>query len=492
MGAGEGDATPALVFTTAGCKHCRRAKAMLKDKGVHYREVDVQTYPELMEELVQDTQWRTVPQIFVRGTFVGGASELDDWIQQGKLDESLKGTQQTLPPEILKLLERVEAESERGSDAEHNGSRNPSAEASRASFERALALRRYAKRMNNEITSFVSDQSATGEEVTDWMLRNLEEVSTGEQAINLGREMQTLSLLNHKTYSSPFDNSKEVYRLFMHEAGPKLPGLNVKSYWTLPTRHAAVVAEELRNKIMALYELALSEDGTRVNYGVLKKSEKFLEYVEATEELQNVDLYAMTVNEKKAFFINIYNALVIHAMVVKGEPSSFLERMFFFTNTKYCIGGQAYSLDDMENGVLRGNRAPASSLLNTRPFSEKDPRRFHAIVPMDPRIHFALVCGAKSCPPIKIYTADNIDKGLEAATAAFLEAEVEVDEYSSTVTLSKIMDWYSEDFGDSDLEKLKWILPHLKGDLCGRLQRVVYGKNFKIKYRKYNWETNSK
>jgi len=492
MGGGERDATPALVFTTAGCKHCRRAKAVLKEKGVAYREVDVQTYPELMDELVQNTQWRTVPQIFLRGTFIGGASDLDEWIRQGKLDEGLKETQQALPQEIVKLVEKVDAGTEENGEADHQRRRNHGAEASQASFERALVLKRYAKRMSHEITSFGTDQGALGEDITDWMLRNLEEASTEEQAINLGREMQRLSLLNHKTYSSLFGKDKEVYRLLMLEAGPKIPGLNVKSYWTLPPRHAAVVAEELRNKIMALYELALSEDGTSVNYSLLKNSEKFMEYAEATEELQNVDLYAMTPDEKKAFFINIYNALVIHAMVVKGEPSSFLERMFFFTNTKYCIGGHAYSLDDMENGVLRGNRAPASSLLNTRPFSEKDPRRFHAVVPVDPRIHFALVCGAKSCPPIKIYNADNIDKGLESATSAFLEAEVEVDEQTCTVTLSKILDWYSEDFGDNDLEKLKWILPHLKGDVRGKLQRVVYGKNFKVKYRKYNWETNSK
>lgn len=44
-----------------------------------------------------------------------------------------------------------------------------------------------------------------------------------------------------------------------------------------------------------------------------------------------------------------------------------------------------------------------------------------AVQPMDPRIHFALVCGAKSCPPIKVYTADSLHEGLESATIAFCE-----------------------------------------------------------------------
>ena len=67
-------------------------------------------------------------------------------------------------------------------------------------------------------------------------------------------------------------------------------------------------------------------------------------------------------------------------------------------------------MQDMEDGVLRGNSPAAASLgmllgipkLSSGPFDESDPRRRLAVVPMDPRIHFALVCGAKSCPPIKV------------------------------------------------------------------------------------------
>ena len=43
------------------------------------------------------------------------------------------------------------------------------------------------------------------------------------------------------------------------------------------------------------------------------------------------------------------------------------------------------------------------------------------VTPMDPRIHFALVCGAKSCPPIKVYTPTTLQEGLDSATSAFCE-----------------------------------------------------------------------
>lgn len=47
---------------------------------------------------------------------------------------------------------------------------------------------------------------------------------------------------------------------------------------------------------------------------------------------------------------------------------------------------------------------------------------------MDPRVHFALVCGAKSCPPIKVYTAASLHEGLESATTAFCEGELSCKE----------------------------------------------------------------
>lgn len=76
----------------------------------------------------------------------------------------------------------------------------------------------------------------------------------------------------------------------------------------------------------------------------------------------------------------------------------------FFNTVKYIIGGHEYSLQDIENGVLRANQKGVGML--TRPFSKSDPRLSVALETHEPLIHFGLVCGAKSCPPIKTYTAD--------------------------------------------------------------------------------------
>ncbi|CAG0884457.1 unnamed protein product, partial [Cyprideis torosa] len=104
-----------------------------------------------------------------------------------------------------------------------------------------------------------------------------------------------------------------------------------------------------------------------------------------------------------AFFINVYNSLVIHATVVRGKPSNDVARYRFFTTSGYIIGGYWFTLDDIENGILRGNRKSPLALFSA-PFKEKDSRCALIVRGGEPRIHFALNCGAKSCPPVRTYS----------------------------------------------------------------------------------------
>jgi hypothetical protein len=121
--------------------------------------------------------------------------------------------------------------------------------------------------------------------------------------------------------------------------------------------------------------------------------------------------------------VNVYNALIVHATVAHGVPSNLVQRLRFFKKANYVIGGATFSADDMEHGVLRSNAvAPASlgailgiKFLQKRQFPAGDARAALSVSPLDPRIHFALVCGAKSCPPIKLYTPDNLDEGLQVS-----------------------------------------------------------------------------
>jgi glutaredoxin 3 len=79
-----------LMYTTAFCPFCLRAKALLKDKGVAFEEIDVMFDPARRAEMVERSGGgRTVPQIFIDGEPIGGFDELYDLERQGRLNDLL-------------------------------------------------------------------------------------------------------------------------------------------------------------------------------------------------------------------------------------------------------------------------------------------------------------------------------------------------------------------------------------------------------------------
>lgn len=74
-----------LMYTTGWCPFCMRAKALLERKGLKYRELNVEDDPRLREEMTQRTGRRTVPQIFIGDTHVGGYEELSALERAGGL-----------------------------------------------------------------------------------------------------------------------------------------------------------------------------------------------------------------------------------------------------------------------------------------------------------------------------------------------------------------------------------------------------------------------
>lgn len=173
-------------------------------------------------------------------------------------------------------------------------------------------------------------------------------------------------------------------------------------------------------------------------------------------------------------------------MCENGIPDSILEISRFWRRTAYNIGGYIFSLDDIEHGILRGNRPHPS---DGRPLiAEGDPRDQFVVSNVDPRIHFALVCGAKSCPAIQVFTAKNLESGLAAAARSFCSQEVITD--NNEVTLSRIFLWYKTDFGSSDEERLRWILQHLDKDEQEKLNILLGAPNIKVSYKEYDWNLN--
>merc|ERR1711872_1180416 len=96
---------------------------------------------------------------------------------------------------------------------------------------------------------------------------------------------------------------------------------------------------------------------------------------------------------------------------------------------------------------------------------------------LDPRIHFALNCGALSCPPIRGYTTDRLDEQLQTASIAFLSQEVGLVRKGDKdmIEMSRLLLWYSQDFGKDDNQVVNWILsvPGLK-ETAPNFPEIVY------------------
>ncbi len=249
------------------------------------------------------------------------------------------------------------------------------------------------------------------------------------------------------------------------------------------------LSASLREAIGDLQAQFLDLEQGLVNYRAMKGSLEYSAYLKKAALLRTFDLsHLKERGDKLAFWINLYNTMVIHGVIDWDIRESVKERNGFFTRLKYDIGGHLFSLSDIEHGILRGNSRPPYGLF--RPFGRGDPRLAFAVVPPDPRIHFTLVCGSRSCPPIGFYTSEQIEEQLELATASFINSpEVVMIPSENLLRISQIFQWYRKDFGGSNTSIIQLLLQYLDAgenrDFLGAHQEAV-----RIRYRDYDWSLN--
>lgn len=260
---------------------------------------------------------------------------------------------------------------------------------------------------------------------------------------------------------------------------------------------AAALARSLRTSLLRLKSEYMAEDGSSVDYDALKRSEAFKEYVKLTADLKKISLLDLSPPARKAFLINVYNSLCIHALtegLLGYFPGGSLSRLKLYAKASYQIGTEVFSLNDIENGVLRNNK-PSAAPWAQPPFKEGDPKNAFCIE-CDPRIHFALNCAANSCPPISVYDVEDegkFNKQLDLATKGFLgqKANVLIDKEKKSVDLSMLMTWYASDFADSEPGVLEWVAQNADDDTKSELQSVLTGESPSLKYLAYDWGVNS-
>jgi hypothetical protein len=145
-------------------------------------------------------------------------------------------------------------------------------------------------------------------------------------------------------------------------------------------------------------------------------------------------------------------SLILSHIIISNQTSSC--RGSFFSDVSVNLGGYILSFDDLEHGILRGNSKHPYKL--AKQFANNDPRRYLSILSdvdnnkaVDHRIHFALNCGANSCPPIMQYTPEKLNEELHLAAMSFCgeDANVYINDETREIGFSKLLYWYMSDFG---------------------------------------------
>tara|TARA_B100000508_G_C11425060_1_gene260375 strand:+ start:223 stop:972 length:750 start_codon:yes stop_codon:yes gene_type:complete len=178
--------------------------------------------------------------------------------------------------------------------------------------------------------------------------------------------------------------------------------------------------------------------------------------------------------QKKAFWINCYNALVQYSL--SKDAYLYENKSAFYSLPLLKLKDIQLSLDDIEHGILRRSQLKYGFGYFTNPFSSSIEELLR-IELRDPRIHFALNCGAKSCPPIRIYHPQKIEEELNKNSAEFLKKMSQHDNKNNILKTSALFKWFRGDFG-SKAGILK---------LYHHYDILEVSKNPSLRYIEYDW-----
>lgn len=209
--------------------------------------------------------------------------------------------------------------------------------------------------------------------------------------------------------------------------------------------------------------------GTRVDYAALGRSPEWRRLVASLAASDPGALEGES--EKLAFWVNAYNILAIDLVATHWPVASIRDVGSFFSpvwkREAGRIGGRGYTLDAIEHGIVR-------------PLGE-------------PRAHAVVICASTSCPalPREPLVAERLDAQLDAAMRRWLASPGKglwVDPAAGTVRLSKIFDWFAEDFAAAG-GPLAFAARYAPPDARRWLEE--HGDDARIVYLDYDWSVNA-
>ena len=203
---------------------------------------------------------------------------------------------------------------------------------------------------------------------------------------------------------------------------------------------------------------------------------------ESTEELEkqlkNISIKRIykeleTDEQKLAFWVNIYNAFI--QIKLNNDSTLYENRGKFFSMDQIDLAGTIFSFEQIEHGIIRRSQKPAGLGYIKKLFPGVQERKLR-VSSRNYRVHFALNCGAKSCPPVGIYSSANLNAEFDYMTKRFLSKNTSYNEDTNTVTTTTLFSWFRGDFGGLDC--VKEILVKNK---------LITSSDVDLKFSDYDW-----
>ncbi|XP_016558939.2 uncharacterized protein LOC107858693 isoform X2 [Capsicum annuum] len=180
--------------------------------------------------------------------------------------------------------------------------------------------------------------------------------------------------------------------------------------------------------------------------------------------------------EKLAFWINIHNALVMHAFLSYGVPQKNEKRVLLLLKAAYNVGGHVVSTNMIQSSIL-GCRMSRSGqwlrlLRSSRgKFKAGDERQAYAIEHPEPLLHFALCSGNHLDPAVRVYTPKRVFQELEAANEEYIRATFGVKK-DQKVVLPKVVESFAKDAGLCPAGVMEMIQQSLPESLRGSIKKI--------------------
>ncbi|CAJ2644311.1 unnamed protein product [Trifolium pratense] len=465
-----------ILYTKLGCQESKIFRLFLRTKRLRYVEINIDVYPGRKMELEKISGSTSVPKLFFNEICIGGLSELKNLDESGKLDEKIDFLITEAP-----LFETPSPPFSGEDDISSTGAVDELALIARKMKE-SITVKDRLYKMRRFTNCFL------GSDALDFLSED--QYLERPEAVEFARKLASKLFFRHVLDENLFEDGNHVYRFLDDDPIVVSQCHNIpRGIATVNPKPIAEIASRLRFLASAMFEAYAFEDGRRVDYTSLHGSEEFARYLRIVEELQRVEIWDMSREEKLAFFINLYNMMAIHAISILGHPEGTLERRKLFGEFKYVIGGSTYSLSAIQNGILRGNQRPPYNL--KKPFGAKDKRSKMALPYPEPLIHFALVCGTRSGPALRCYSPGKIDEELLDAARNFLRSGgLEIDLTAKVAHASKILKWYSIDFGKSEVEVIRHVSNYLDPADSEILLDLLASSELKVVYQPYDWGLN--